>query len=266
MSKHPLDAPEIRDNLFHVRKTPANTLPNDPQIFDDWIEVDAENGVKLGYRLYLKDTTSPVLLYFHGNGEIASDYEGIAPFYELSGVSLLVVDYRGYGWSTGYPLTSQMLPDTQKVLDKLDSALSKHGVVPGRPLFVKGRSLGSAPAIFLAYANPERFKGLIVESGYAEAPSLFRRLGIPVPEELSDDDTLPLYNVRKMAQVNSPLLVIHGAVDTLIPVINGRELYEASPSPNKELVVISGAGHNNLLIAGTAKYFDAIKRFVEQYR
>ena len=89
----------------------------------------------------------PTLLYFHGNGEIVTDYEGFAPLYHGIGLSLLVVDYRGYGWSTGKPLTTKMIPDAQAVLDALDDILKENGVVPSRPLFIMGRSLGSAPAI-----------------------------------------------------------------------------------------------------------------------
>lgn len=260
---HPMDDPEILRNLFHVRKTPPNTHPDTDKVRDGSIQVD-EN-VHLGYRLYLHNSIAPVLLYFHGNGEIASDYEGIASFYNLSGVSLLVVDYRGYGWSTGTPLTTRMLPDAEIVLKKLPDILKEEGIMPGRSIFVKGRSLGSAPAIYLAKHFSDQMKGLIIESGYADAPSLFRRLGIDIPDQLAEDDTLPVNNVGKMKAITMPLLVMHGAEDTLIPVIHGRDLYDASPSPTKELLIIQGAGHNNMLVAGTAKYFNAIKQFVEKY-
>lgn len=261
---HPMDDLEILHNLFHVRKTQPHTHPDKDNVRDGHIKVDDD--VQLGYRLYLHTSIAPILLYFHGNGEIASDYEGIASFYNLSGVSLLVVDYRGYGWSTGTPLTTRLLPDAEIVLEKLPDVLTEQGIMPGRPLFVKGRSLGSAPAIYLAKRHADVINGLIIESGYADAPSLFRRLGIDIPDQLAEDDTLPVNNVGKMRAIDLPLLVIHGAVDTLIPVIHGRDLYDASPSPHKALLIIEGAGHNNLLVAGTAKYFDTLKRFIEAYQ
>lgn len=263
MSDHPLDKPEITNNLFYVRKTapPTHVVSDDIK----YGSVQVADGASVGYMLYIHNSTAPVLVFFHGNGEIATDYEGLAELYHLCNVSLLVFDYRGYGWSDGTPLTSKMLPDAEKCLLAIDSILGQHGVVAGRPLFLKGRSLGSAPAIYLAHQHPEKLKGLIIESGYANAPSLFRRLGIPIPDDIADDINLPIYNESKIKEVHVPLLVIHGEQDTLIPVDNAKALYAASPAQDKQLVIINGAGHNNLLFAGTAKYFNSIKIMVEKY-
>jgi len=262
MNQHPLDDPRITENLFFPRKAIPHTHPDSDTIKDGTIPVE---DVELGYRLYIHTTTAPLLFFFHGNGEVASDYDSLAPLYHNAGVSLLVVDYRGYGWSTGRTLTSRMLPDAQAVLDALDGLLAEHGVVPGRPLFVKGRSLGSAPAVYVALKHPERFKGLILESGYADAPSLFRRMGLPIPDNIPENDSLPINNASKMKRVKLPLLVIHGEHDTLIPAEQGKALYEASPSANKQLLIIPGAGHNNLLMAGVDRYFGAIADFVKQW-
>lgn len=264
MSNHPIDSPAILNNLFFVRKT---MLPKDDGDYlkNGRIVVEEnENGdIALGYRLYVHHSSAPLILYFHGNGEIATDYDSIAPFYHACGVSLMVVDYRGYGWSTGRPLASKMLPDAQIVLDKLDSVLGAQGIVPGRPLFVMGRSLGSAPVIYLALKNPDRLRGLIIESGYADAPSLFRRLGIPIPDDLAEDDSLPINNSEKMRRVHTPTLVIHGERDTLIPVTHGKTLHENAANTEKSLVIIPNAGHNNVGFIDVQKYFNAIKRFVD---
>ncbi|MEL6307815.1 MAG: alpha/beta fold hydrolase [Chloroflexota bacterium] len=265
MSDHPIDAPEILNNLFFVRKT---ILPNDGEYLKNGriVVEESENGdIALGYRLHVHHSSAPLLLYFHGNGEIATDYDGAAPFYHACGVSLMIVDYRGYGWSTGTPLASKMLPDAQVILDKLDSVLGEQGIVPGRPLFVMGRSLGSAPAIYLALKNPDRLRGLIIESGYADAPSLFRRLGIPIPDDLADDDSLPINNGEKMRRVSTPTLVIHGERDVLIPVSHGKTLHENASNADKSLVIIPNAGHNNVGFTDIQKYFDAIKRFVDAH-
>ncbi len=262
MSNHPLDRPEVIQNLFYPRKSKMSNNTGD-SIKDGRVTVDEE--VEIGYRLYIKHSSAPVLLYFHGNGEIASDYDSIASYYHNAGVSLLVVDYRGYGWSTGTPLATKLLPDAQKVLDSIDSILSDSGVIPGRALFLKGRSLGSAPAIYLAMANPDKLQGLIVESGYADAPSLFRRLGITIPDDVQDDPALPINNDEKMKKVTIPTLVIHGERDMLIPVHHGQTLYENAAAEEKDLVIISGAGHNNILFMDVSRYFDAIKKFVENH-
>lgn len=263
MSQHPIDDPLIVHNLFYVRKTIPDTHESD-RVVDGVIPVAPS--AELGYRFYRRiERKSPVLLLFHGNGEIASDYDEFALFYDLAGVSLLVVDYRGYGWSTGVPLTSQLLPDAVAVMNALPQILQSHDVPTDVPLFVMGRSLGSACAIYLAYEQSDRFCGLIVESGFADAPSLFRRFNIELPDAVLNDRLLPLNNVGKMRNVHCPLLVIHGANDAIFPVIHGQDLYDACPTDEKRLQVIAGAGHNNLIAANMSGYFGAIKEFVQSY-
>lgn len=251
---HPLDSPVILSNLFYPRRAKQHAKT------DGRIRVD--EGIGVGYRLYLHEIASPVLLYFHGNGETASDYDMLAPFYRACGVSLLVVDYRGYGWSEGTPLTSKLLPDAEACLLDLPNLLQQYSVQSGVPIFVKGRSLGSAPAIYLAYKHPEKIHGLVVDSGYADAPSLFRRMGISIPPEVAADDTLPLNNVRKIAHVNMPTLILHGERDTLLPLEQGQALFEACASPQKQLVVINGAGHNDIQVRDIERYFSAMKDFI----
>lgn len=262
MTTHPLDNPQVINNLFYPRKAIASKATN-TSIKDGAIPVDED--VELGYRLYVHHSSAPVLLYFHGNGEIVIDYDSIAPYYHSIGLSLLVVDYRGYGWSTGTPLTSKLLPDAQIVLDNIPTLLSQSGIIPERPLFLMGRSLGSAPAIYLAMNNPDKLNGLIIESGYADAPSLFRRLGIAIPDDVKNDSTLPINNDEKMKQVTIPTLVIHGEKDVLIPISHGKTLYANAVSQHKTLVTIPNAGHNNVSFIDMPRYFKAIETFVDTH-
>lgn len=262
MSDHPFDADIIVSNLFFPRKAQQAIHPP-VNVFDG--AVDTPDGEKIGYRLYVHKVDSPLILYFHGNGEVVSDYDAISTMYHDIGVSLLVVDYRGYGWSTGTPLTSKMLPDAKAVLDGLPEIIKQGGLLEDVSLFIKGRSLGSAPAIYLALVAPEAFKGLIIESGFADTPSLFKRLRIEMPVEYIGDDSLPLDNVGKMERVQLPLLVIHGERDNLLPVEHGQELFDASPVDDKTILRITGAGHNDILWMGQQRYFEAMRQFVRDH-
>jgi alpha-beta hydrolase superfamily lysophospholipase len=252
-----LDNPLILSNVFYPRVDQPGTsdLPN---VTDGTIPTD--DGVVLGYRLYTHTPDSPTLVYFHGNGEIASDYDNFADQFRRIGLSVMVVDYRGYGWSTGKPLISTLLSDAEKVLLSLPEIVGQKN-----PVFVMGRSLGSAPASHLAATHPDLLKGIIIESGFAHAPSIFGRL-IGLPDSLTAKVPDVFDNARKIAAADLPLLVIHGERDTLIPVQNGQELYDVSPTTNKTILRIPGAGHNDLLLYGMADYFAAIKKFVEQVR
>jgi fermentation-respiration switch protein FrsA (DUF1100 family) len=253
-----LDNPLLQSILFYPRAAQPGSSRL-PGVQDGTIPV--EDGIVLGYRLYAHTAGAPVILYFHGNGEIASDHDYYAGEYQLAGASLLVVDYRGYGWSTGQPKVSALVADVDPVLAALPEVLAQAGL-SGEVLVVMGRSLGSVPAIQAAYASPERFKGLIIESGFAHTIPLLARLGVPAEVLAGLPD--PIGNARKIAEIGLPLLVIHGERDSLIPVANGQALHDASPAADKRILRIPGAGHNDLLMADPDGYFAAIAQFLSE--
>jgi pimeloyl-ACP methyl ester carboxylesterase len=250
-----LDNPLILSFLFHPRPAEPNTGRFE-NVIDGAIEVDED--VVLGYRLYAHDPGSPIILLFHGNGEVAPDYDDIAPLYHHAGASLMVVDYRGYGWSTGQPLTSTLLPDVEAVYQCLPGVFTE-AALAGSPLIVMGRSLGSACAIELASRHPGALKGIIIESGFAHVVPLLTRLGLPMIDRVRVPD--PINNIGKMTLTTLPLLVIHGEDDSLIPVEEGQALHDASPATLKTIKRIRGAGHNDLLYYAE-EYFAAVEEFI----
>ncbi|HRE49498.1 MAG TPA: alpha/beta fold hydrolase [Aggregatilineales bacterium] len=265
-----LDSPLILSIAFHPR-------PADPAEGERAGEVGIHSGtiplsattpegeaVRLGYRLYTALPDQPLILYFHGNGEIAPDYDDIARFYtERAGASLLVVDYRGYGWSTGQPSFNALIGDVPDILAALPGIRAEGGISPTPPLVVMGRSLGSAPAIHLAHTTPEAVRGLILESAFTDILSLMIRLG--APGNVIGNALDPLGNGRKMREITLPTLILHGQEDTLIPIDHAERLYEASAAPpeRKTLLRIPNAGHNDLLRHGLWDYFDAIAAFLK---
>jgi len=257
MSLDLLDNPLINATLFYPRRAESGGNQR-PGVADGVIPVTED--VALGYRLFAADPTLPVVLLFHGNGEIAPDYDDIAPLYHRAGASLLVVDFRGYGWSTGRPSASALLSDVNAVYEALPGLLKKAGLTGA--LFIMGRSLGSAPAIHLVHEYADRFAGLILESGFAHIVPLMARLGLPTERLAGLTD--PVGNVRKLAEINLPLLVIHGERDTILPVENGQALYDASPASHKRILRVLRAGHNDLLFYAPDEYFEAVGHFIEE--
>src|SRR5512137_841434 len=98
MTQPLLDRPEVSQVLFYPRRTYG--LASTPGGARS-IGVEVEPGIVLGGRLYPAAPDAPAILFFHGNGEIAEDYDDIAPMYTQLGITLLVMDYRGYGTSGG---------------------------------------------------------------------------------------------------------------------------------------------------------------------
>lgn len=256
-----LDNPMVLSSVFYPRRaTPGGSQVADAR--DGTIPV-AED-IALGYRLFPHTPDAPVVLYFHGNGETAADYDLFAAQYRAVGVSLLVVDYRGYGWSTGRPLLSALFPDAVAVVEAVPGVLAEAGLSPAAPLFVMGRSLGSIAAIHAAYTLPACLKGLIVESGIGHALAALVRWGFAASllENLPD----PIGNVRKISEITLPLLLIHGAWDALLPIENAEALYAASPATAKRFLRIPQAGHNDLMFAGQDVYYTALAAFVRDVK
>ena len=251
-----LDRSEVLSVLFHPRKDhsfPYSTT--DVRL----ISVDVDAGVTIGGRLYLAESFSPMIIFFHGNGEIASDYNDLAHFYKQIGITFLVWDYRGYGLSTGTPTAGNLLEDAVTVVRQIEDICRANELAPSR-IYLMGRSLGSAAAIEVAVRLPEGLNGIIIESGFSDTVSLLLRLGTML--QYTSDDINGFGNLTKIKKIKIPILVIHGEADTLIPPSDGRELYEACNSYHKRLVLIPGGRHNDLMSVGLKTYFDAVESFV----
>jgi len=274
-----LDRPEVSQVLFYPRRAYglASALAGVRSI-----GVQVELGIVLGGQLYPAAPDSPAILLFHGNGEIAEDYDDIAPMYTQLGITLLVMDYRGYGTSGGVPTplkgalgaASHLLSDAVAVFEATGRVLNENDLAPVR-LYVMGRSLGSAAAIEIAARADERLAGLIVESGFANTLALLARLGLQVRSAQvrsvqvrgaqvrgADEERDGFGNAAKLSRVTLPVLIIHGQDDVLIPASDAHELHRRCASPDKQLVLIPRAGHNDLMLVGMKPYMDAIKRFV----
>lgn len=249
-----LDRPEVLGVLFYPRREIGGTL-NAPGTHT--VRMPVAEGVCVGGKLYVAAPKAPAVLFFHGNGEIASDYDTIAPFYTELGLTLLVIDYRGYGTSDGTPTATALVSDARAAFEHVGEVFAEHGLEPER-LYVMGRSLGSAAALEVAArAGDGRLAGLILESGFAYTFPLIERIGfLQLPDAYEQKDGFG--NIEKIEQVRLPTLIIHGERDWIIPIGDARALFEASPASDKKLVKVPGAGHNDLMMIGRRAYFGAI--------
>ena len=257
MESNILDQPEILQVLFYPRKIDRTILPAGARDIDIEITGDAT----IGCRLFTHDKSAPIILFFHGNGEIVSDYDTIGPEYRQVGLNFLVTDYRGYGWSTGTPTATDLLADARSLYLQLLQYLQEHGYTG--PVFVMGRSLGSACAIDVSALHNDEIRGLIIDSGFAETLPLARTLGLD-PVRLGITEEMGFGNKEKISRVTKPTLILHGAEDQLIPLAQAEKLMAASGARAKELQVIPGADHNSLILVGGPLYFQVIRRFIDK--
>ncbi len=252
------DRPEVLDILFYPRRESSGESSNSGC---EILEIPVEPDMILGGRYYHAGETSPLILFFHGNGEIAVDYEDVASLYLKLGFSFLPVDYRGYGRSGGRPTVTAMMQDCHKIFDYVQK-LRRERLHRG-PLVVMGRSLGSASALELASNYPQDIQALIIESGFADIMPLLELLGIS--RGFLGYGEIDVFNHRdKIAAYKGPTLVIHAERDHIISFSQGITLYESSRSENKNFLGIKGANHNNIFQYGMREYFSAIKVMIDK--
>ena len=204
-----LDRPEVLQHLFHPRKEHIQFPPQGA--IDFFIPV--EEGVRVGARFYPAEPKEPHLLFFHGNGEIASDYDTIGPVYNSYGISFLVVDYRGYGQSTGAPTASNLLSDSHTIFREVCAWLREQNRTG--LLMIMGRSLGSAPALEVASTYQDEISALILDSGFARTVPLLDRLGVAT-KTLGISEADGCTNFGKIRDIGKPTLIIHGQNDEII--------------------------------------------------
>ena len=235
-----LNDPIINHRVFYPQAL-ASYGKDSPSRFTLFFEVDDNTKVSAIFHKSSEDV--PTVLFFHGNGEIASDYDFFASNY-TSKLNLCIVEYRGYGLSEGTPSFSTMLTDAHKIFSDFKKYLTKNGFTG--PLILMGRSLGSASAIELASSYQEDIVALIIESGFAETFKLLYKLGIP-KSLLMGHNEMDISPLPLMEKILRPTLIIHGERDFIIPVNDAYLLHSACSSENKKLVIITPAGHNDIM-------------------
>lgn len=250
-----LDHPAVNASIFFPRPD-AGRSP--PQGSED-LSIAVGQGVTLAARFYPASTELPTVLHFHGNGEIVSDYDDLAPVYHQAGTSLICVDYRGYGRSTGHPSVRALIRDAHTVLDTVLELLRKRGHTG--PLAVMGRSLGSAPAIELASERGHDIGGVIIESGFAQSVPLLGLFGLSLGT-LGLDKVFGMDNEDKLATVHVPLLLLHAEGDVLLPPWHAERNLERASSSEKRLVIIPNTDHNTIIAFGGQLYWGAISEFL----
>lgn len=222
--------------------------------FEDAYPVTSD-GVKL-HAWYLGAWPSHgTILFLHGNaGNISHRLFKTAPLVK-EGISLLLLDYRGFGKSEGRIKKGEdLFADTRAALDWLER---EKGVPPNRVILF-GESIGSAPA--LKVAGEKEVRGVILEAPFTTLPELGKKHYPVLPSFLVREFNYD--NLTAVRTIHSPLLVIHGQADEICPFEMGQRLFTAAVGP-KEFYEVPLGGHNDLPEKGGEAYFERIKKFVE---
>jgi len=224
---------------------------------DVWIEFESSHPEHLGkparlHGLWLPqaEPSAPVLLYLHGTRwDVRASTPRMRRMHQL-GFSVLGIDYRGFGRST------QALPSETLVAEDARAAWAwlaqQH---PQARRFVFGHSLGGAVAVQLADEVADE-AGLIVEGTFTSIPDVFTSLRwgwVPITWMI----TQRFDSASRIANVGSPVLVVHGSEDGMVPSSLGRALFDKAREP-KRFVLVEGASHYNANAVGQAQYREAL--------
>jgi hypothetical protein len=254
-----LDRPEILEFIFYPRRDFFEKSAGG-NVIVGLIPVD--EAVSISYGFYFGDKKYPNILFFHGNGEVASDYEPIGSIYNQIGLNLFVADYRGYGSSGGKPTLTNMIKDAHPIFEGFKQVLKDRGFSGN--LFIMGRSLGSASAIELASHYQSQLNGLIIESGFANVFNLFQYLGFPLKSLGVIVPGTPS-SLKLIRKISLPTLIMHGEYDQIVPVEEGKALYETIAAKDKRLIIIPEVDHNTIMSGGMERYLQALRDFIQAH-
>jgi fermentation-respiration switch protein FrsA (DUF1100 family) len=199
------------------------------------------------------------VLFFHGNGGNLSMWLDVVAALRRRGFSVLAVDYRGYGDSTGRPSERGLYRDADAAGRVFDERFRR----AASPVIYWGRSIGSAVAA--SAASRGGADALVLESPFPDMRAIFA--GNPVMQLLAVFSSYRFptskFVERYTGRSQRPLLVIHGDADTIIPYAAGKRVFDRAGTSRKTLVTIRGADHNDLHVVNPDAYWQAIGEFVK---
>jgi len=193
------------------------------------------------------------LLFAHGNGGNISHRVDIAARFHREGFSVFLFDYRGYGKSKGEPTEKGTYKDAEGALQYVQEKLG----IPTSRIVSVGESMGGA--IVVELSTRYRFRAAVL---IACPTSLFEVRSHLAPGHPMNEKFVGIYDSSiKMVKVRSPILIIHGDRDELVPFKHGKELFQKANAP-KVFYRVQGAGHNDLYEIGGKRLFKRIREFV----
>lgn len=227
----------MRSLIYPAPSVPVGAPP--PAYEEVVLRLDNGSQVVGWHRPLSQPSGRPAMIFFHGNGENLETMKWAGLYEQLASlrVPLLVVDYPGYGRSTGQPSEESLKSAAAAALKWTREQYPSRGLVPC------GWSLGAALAVHLAATMPTEVDGMVAISPWT---SMDEVANAHFPRWLVSVGLRERYDSLDAARlIHSPALIIHGTVDRIIPVDQGQRL--AASLKTARWVPVEGAGHNNLL-------------------
>lgn len=231
-----------------VFQPPSPTYDKDPGLI--WLRTEHEEVIPAYY--IRKEGAHFTLIFSHGNAEdlglILRYFRDMS--HELC-VNFFLYEYTGYGRSTGRPREAAVYADIEAAFKYVRDVIG----IPWTQIVPYGRSIGTAPSVYLATRMPVR--GVVLQSPMVSIYRIPFQLRFTLPWDV-------FCNIDKVSDVCCPLLIIHGTRDEIVPCWHGQALYEAAKSKgiHAEAYIIEGADHNNLEVQAGDSFYVRLHRFL----
>ena len=224
------------------------------------LKIETDDGESIDAWFLEQEGADKTVIYYGGNGFLMMKSRPLIDAYSDVPVHLLLIDYRGYGRSSGEPSVAGVKSDAEAAYQAAKSSLP---VEPG-PIYIHGHSMGSFLATHIAHSN--EVEGYILESPVSDVESWtkgivplllrpFVRFDIAEPVKNQNNGEL-------VRHIDKPLLIIGGELDEVTPYEMAEELYEKSISTEKKLVRVENGNHNDL--PKSKIYKRALKEFFDE--
>jgi fermentation-respiration switch protein FrsA (DUF1100 family) len=243
----------VRQFLYYPTRIPESA-PLPPWVqgaAEVWF--DTSEGDRIHGLHWPAPPSRPTVLYLHGNAQTVFEWSLVASDLAPLDAGLLLIDYPGYGKSTGSPHEEALYAAGHAALDWLGERVVAERTV------VLGKSLGGGVATEVLQNRP--VMGLILESTFCSVPAVARQV-MPFVPAGALLRTERYDSLSRVPGLRLPVLVVHGTADDLIPVEQGRALYDAANDP-KELYLVEGAGHNDVTVVAGPAYGERLRRWLE---
>ena len=241
-----------RKSVFFPLKG-LQAFPSDFNLAFRDVYLTTKDNIKLHSWFIPHEGAAYTLLFCHGNGSnISNRLDKILVLHQAK-VNIFIIDYRGYGLSSGRPTEKGVYFDAQAGYDYLIN----RGDINPEQIILYGESLGSAVIIDLACR--EKVGGVIVEGAFSSGRDMGKILYPYIPKNILPD----IFNsLEKIKRITAPKLFLHSLDDEIVPLELGEKLYQKAPEP-KYFIKVSG-GHNDICFEAKDKYLVAITVFLSK--
>jgi uncharacterized protein len=239
---------------------PFGQVPSPAAVGLDGVEevaFDTDDGIQL-HGWFVSSRVTPArftIVVFNGNAGNRAYRASLAHAFRERGLSVLLFDYRGFGGNAGTPTEPGLSADARAARAYLGR---RADVEPSRVVYF-GESLGAAVAVRLASESPPA--ALVLRSPFTSLAAVGRVHYPFLPVQLLLRDRWA--SLERIAQVTSPLAVIAGDRDSIVPPEQSRQLYDAAPGP-KTLVIVRGADHNDANLVAGPEVIEATLRLLQR--